>query len=543
MDFDNNSLINKFNSRIEEYNSILNLVDSIFVVIDQNHVIRLINDKVCSVLGYEKNEVIGKYPADFVSPDNKDRLNAQLVKQFSGQWNSNDYSEFPYVAKNGQERIIKWHDAFLRDNNGKIIYVLKSGEDVTEKKKKDKVQSTISRILAASNSEVNIDELFRFIHSSIKELMPAENFYIALFEKENNQIRFPYFIDQYDKVAPIKRFGKGLTEYVIGTGRSLLVNEDVSKDLEKEGEVMLLGSPSKIWLGVPLKIQNNIIGVLVVQDYEDENTYGEKEKDILELISYPTSRAIERKLLEHEREDLISKLKKLNESKDSLFSLISHDLRSPFNSLLGFSEILATEYETLTRDEIKEYLNVIYDTSKNLYGMTNNLLQFSRFQMGRVDFSPADLDIKAMLNHSLKLLRGNTIKKRINVISSVPDGIKVYADEDMLNSILQNLISNAVKFTPKGGDIYISVNKLTDSNTKNMLQVVIRDTGVGLNNELIGQLFKEHVQSTPGTDKEYGSGLGLLLVKEFVEKNGGEINVKSVLNEGSTFYFTLPLIH
>ena len=543
MDFDNNSLINKFNSRIEEYNSILNLVDSIFVVIDQNHVIRLINDKVCSVLGYEKNEVIGKYPADFVSPDNKDRLNAQLVKQFSGQWNSNDYSEFPYVAKNGQERIIKWHDAFLRDNNGKIIYVLKSGEDVTEKKKKDKVQSTISRILAASNSEVNIDELFRFIHSSIKELMPAENFYIALFEKENNQIRFPYFIDQYDKVAPIKRFGKGLTEYVIGTGRSLLVNEDVSKDLEKEGEVMLLGSPSKIWLGVPLKIQNNIIGVLVVQDYEDENTYGEKEKDILELISYPTSRAIERKLLEHEREDLISKLKKLNESKDSLFSLISHDLRSPFNSLLGFSEILAMEYETLTRDEIKEYLNVIYDTSKNLYGMTNNLLQFSRFQMGRVDFSPADLDIKAMLNHSLKLLRGNTIKKRINVISSVPDGIKVYADEDMLNSILQNLISNAVKFTPKGGDIYISVNKLTDSNTKNMLQVVIRDTGVGLNNELIGQLFKEHVQSTPGTDKEYGSGLGLLLVKEFVEKNGGEINVKSVLNEGSTFYFTLPLIH
>jgi PAS domain S-box-containing protein len=543
MDFDNNSLINKFNSRIEEYNSILNLVDSIFVVIDQNHVIRLINDKVCSVLGYEKNEVIGKYPADFVSPDNKDRLNAQLVKQFSGQWNTNDYSEFPYVAKNGQERIIKWHDAFLRDNNGKIIYVLKSGEDVTEKKKKDKVQSTISRILAASNSEVNIDELFRFIHSSIKELMPAENFYIALFEKENNQIRFPYFIDQYDKVAPIKRFGKGLTEYVIGTGRSLLVNEDVSKDLEKEGEVMLLGSPSKIWLGVPLKIQNNIIGVLVVQDYEDENTYGEKEKDILELISYPTSRAIERKLLEHEREDLISKLKKLNESKDSLFSLISHDLRSPFNSLLGFSEILAMEYETLTRDEIKEYLNVIYDTSKNLYGMTNNLLQFSRFQMGRVDFSPADLDIKAMLNHSLKLLRGNTIKKRINVISSVPDGIKIYADEDMLNSILQNLISNAVKFTPKGGDIYISVNKLTDSNTKNMLQVVIRDTGVGLNNELIGQLFKEHVQSTPGTDKEYGSGLGLLLVKEFVEKNGGEINVKSVLNEGSTFYFTLPLIH
>jgi PAS domain S-box-containing protein len=543
MDVENNSLINRLNSHIEDYSSVLDMVDTIFIVIDENYVIRLINDKVCSVLGYEKNEVIGKYPADFVSPDNKDRINAQLEKQFSGNLNSVNYTEFPFITKNGQEKIIRWHNTFLRDNNGKIIYALKSGEDITEKKKKEKVQTTIARILSASNSEVNIDELFKFIHSSIKELMPAGNFYIALFEKENNQIRFPYFIDQYDKVAPTKRFEKGLTEYVIRTGKSLLVNEDVSRDLEREGEVVLLGAPSKIWLGVPLTIQDHIIGVLVVQDYEDENTYGEKEKDILEMISYPTSRAIERKLLEREREDLISKLKKLNESKDSLFSLISHDLRSPFNSLLGFSEILATEYETLTREEIKEYLNVIYDTSKNLYGMTNNLLQFSRFQMGRIDFNPAKLDIKAMLIRALQLLRGNTIKKQINIISSVPDGIKVNADEDMLNSILQNLISNAVKFTRKGGDIYISVNKITGQNNINMLQVHIRDTGVGLNSELIGQLFKDHVQSSPGTEKEYGSGLGLLLVKEFVEKNGGEISVKSVLNEGSTFSFTLPLFH
>ena len=542
MDADNTNLIDELNSHIEEYNSILNMVDSIFIVIDENLVIRLINDKVCSVLGYKKDELIGKYPGIFVSPDNQDRLKARLEKQFSGKLNSDDYTEFPFVTKNGQERMIKWHNAFLKDKNGKIIYVLKSGEDITEKKKEEKVQLTIARILSASNSEVDINELFRFIHLSIKKLMEADNLYIALFEKENNLIRFAYFVDQFDKVAPTKRFGKGLTEYIIKTGKSLLATEDVVVELENKGEIELLGSPSKIWLGVPLTIQDNIIGALVLQDYDNANTYGQKEKEILELISYPTSRAIERKLLEHEREDLIRKLKELNASKDSLFSLISHDLRSPFNSLLGFSEILATEYETLTREEIKEYLNVIYDTSKNLYGMTNNLLQFSRFQMGRIDFSPAELDIKTILNRSLKLLQGNTFKKQINVISSVPDGIKVLADEDMLNSILQNLISNAVKFTSKGGDIFISVNKITVSNNKNMLQVVLRDTGVGLNNELIGQLFKEHVQSTPGTEKEYGSGLGLLLVKEFVEKNGGEITVKSKLNQGSTFSFTLPLI-
>ena len=497
MDVDNTSLIDELNSRIEDYNSILDLIDTIFVIIDEHFVIRLINNKACSVLGYEKNEMIGKDSADFVSPSNKDILNALLVKQFNGEGNSDEYTDFPFIAKNGQEKIIKWHSALLRDRNGKIVFVLKSGEDVTEKKREEKVQMTISRILTASNSEANIDELFKFIHSSIKELMPAENLYIALFEKESNQIRFAYFIDKYDKIAPTKRFGKGLTEYVIRKGQSTLITEDVHKALEREGEIELLGAPSQIWLGIPLSIQDNIIGVLVVQDYEKASTYGEKEKEILELISYPTSRAIERKLLEREREDLISKLKSLNESKDSLFSLISHDLRAPFNSLLGFSEILATEYDTLTREEIKEYMGVIYETSKNLFGMTTNLLQFSRFQMGRIDFSPTALDIKKMLTRALTILQGNTIKKQINVISSVPEDIKVKADEDMLNSILQNLLSNAVKFTPRGGDIYISVNKLTDAGNINMLQITIRDTGVGIKPDMMNQIFKDHVQSYP----------------------------------------------
>ena len=483
----------------------------------------------------------GKLPDIFVLPSNKEKLYKRLAELFNSSTNPNEYTEFPFITKNGREIIIRWHNSYLRDNNGKIVFVLKSGEDVTEKKKEEKVQSTISRILSASNSEVDIDELFRFIHSSVKELMPADNLYIALYEKEDNQIRFAYFVDQYDKVAPTKRFGKGLTEYVIKTGKSLLVTEDVHVKLESEGKVQLLGAPSKIWLGVPLSIQDKIIGVIAVQDYENENTYGEKEKEILEMISYPTSRAIERKLLEHEREELISKLKTLNESKDSLFSLISHDLRSPFNSLLGFSEILATEYETLTPSEIKEYLNVIYESSKNLYGMTNNLLQFSRFQMGRIEFEPVTLDIKDILNHTLSLLRGNTIKKQINVISSVPGGLKVKADEDMLKSIFLNLLSNAVKFTPKGGDIFISANDKFIRDNQKMIQVVIRDTGVGLDDELMSKIFKDHVPSSPGTDREYGTGLGLLLVKEFIEKHEGQITVKSILNEGTTFTFTLPL--
>jgi PAS domain S-box-containing protein len=542
MDVENNSVVDDLTSRLGEYNSFLNLVDTIIVIVDENKVIRLINDKLCSVLGYEKNEMIGKTPTDFALPSDKERIIFQMENLLVGKINPEKDKEVIFLTKNGQQRIIKWNSAPIKDDAGKIVFLLVSGEDITEQKKEARIQLTVSLILAASNSEANIDELFKYIHASVKKLMPAENLYIALYDKDNNEIRFAYFVDKYDKIAPTKRFGKGLTEYIINTGKSLLVDEQLTRELENKGEVELLGSPSKIWLGVPLTIQEEIIGVLVVQDYEDEKTYGEKEKQILELISYPVSRAIERKLQEHEREDLINKLQKMNASKDSLFSLISHDLRAPFNSLLGFSEILANEYDTLTKDEIKEYQSFIYDTSKNLYGMTTNLLQFSRFQMGRTDFDPEPLDIKKILNYALNILRGNTIKKQINVISTVPEDIKVFADEDMLKSILQNLLSNAIKFTRKGGDIYISVNRIDEDTKMPMLEIAIKDTGVGMPDELMESLFVDHVQSSPGTEREYGSGLGLLLVKEFVEKNGGHISVKSKINQGSTFTFTLPLM-
>jgi PAS domain S-box-containing protein len=243
---------------------------------------------------------------------------------------------------------------------------------------------------------------------------------------------------------------------------------------------------------------------------------------------------------EQVRDDVINKLTKMNESKDSLFSLIAHDLRSPFNSLLGFSEILNSEYDTLTSTEIKDYLNVIYETSKNLYGMTNNLLHFSRFQIGRIEYNPVELDFKKMIDRVLLLLKGNSVKKQINIVVDISVDIKVFADEDMVNSILQNLISNAVKFTNKGGNIHLSAIQYSDPDGKPMIEVSVNDDGIGIEDGLKEKLFKEHVPSSNGTNKEIGTGLGLLLAKEFVEQNGGKIIVLSKVKGGSTFTFTLP---
>ena len=528
-----NQLILNLYEEKDNLNSILNLAEIIILITDDKGKITFINEKGMSLLGYKENELVGKHVSDFFSSNKR----SQLINEDG----NDNIIEMSVITKSGEEKIINWHKREDRDENGSLILALYSGLDITPRIKQERVQRIILEILEESNTEANLQQFYKFIHNSIRKLMPADNFYISLYDKDNNTLTFPYFIDQLDTEAPPKIFGKGLTEYVIDTGKPALINRKMDEKYVKEGKVELIGSPSAIWLGVPLKILDNTIGALVVQDYVNEGTYTEKEREILEFISYPISRAIERKKVEEERSMMIAELREINSSKDKLFSLISHDLRSPFNSLLGFADILTNEFDSLTQDEIKEYLNVINESARSLYGMTTNLLQFSRFQMGTFEFYPAKLSMKKTIQKSLRMLKGNILKKQLNLLTDIDNDALVFADEDMLNSIIQNLVSNAIKFTKKGGEIRIYTKIIPFFNQPHQIEVCIQDTGVGINKNDLKKIFKEHMRSVPGTEKEYGSGLGLLLVKEFVEKNNGHIKVKSKLNEGTSFIFSFPI--
>jgi len=521
------------------FESILNILEANFLLLDSEFRIFLINEKGEDQFGYNRNEIISYDLFSYIPERFKKNISDRLknIKQKE----SHRKIEIPILTKDGSEIIFSGQIKIINDESDNGMFYVFSGENITEKNREEKIKNVVLKILEASNSEKNLDDLFKFIHSSVIELMPADNFYIALYDHDSKMITFPYFIDKIDKEAPAKRFEKGLTEYVLKTGQSILINKENDERLRKSGEVELFGAPAEIWLGIPLKIQETTIGVMVLQDYFNENTYSVKEKEILEIISHPISRAIERKRVEQERDVLIKKLKDLNASKDKLFSLISHDLRSPFNSLLGFSEILTSEYDSLTTDEIKEYMNVIYETSKNLFGMTNNLLQFSRFQMGRSEFKPVKLNLKKIINENINMLKGNLLKKQLHLNLDIDGNPIVLADEEMLNSIFQNLLSNAIKFTDKEGEINISVKSINFFNEPDKVEVTINDTGIGISKSYLNKIFKDHVQSMPGTEREYGTGLGLLLVKEFVDKIGGTIKVSSKINQGTSFTFTIPI--
>ena len=523
--------------------SVLDLTDAIFLVIDMNGKVTLINKGGCDLLGYSRQEIVGKNWLDnFVPPAFKDELKKYLDRLFSTNGEVVSNFENPINTKSGKEIFVYWRNSLIKDENGNGVALISSGLDISERKRADKVQQVISQILQASNTGNKLSDFFSFIHTSVAELMPVDNFYIALHDKEANIINFPYFVDQVDKIAPPKRLGRGLTEYVLRTGKSILVDSQMDKTLVEKGEVEMIGSPTSIWLGIPLKIQDATIGVLVVQDYNNPDTYGVKEQEILEVISFAISRTIERKRVEQEKSRLIEELREMNTSKDKLIALISHDLRSPFNSLLGFSEILNSEYESLTHDEIQEYLKVIYESSKNLFNMTNNLLQFSRIQMGRVECNPTKLNLSKIIKSAVNMLKGNAIKKQINLMLEVENDLVVYADEDMMNSIMQNLISNAIKFTLKGGDIKISAVKINAEGNQKAVEIAVHDSGIGISESGINLIFSNAIHSTPGTDKEYGTGLGLLLVREFIEKNGGKLVIKSTPQSGSTFSFRLPVL-
>ncbi len=230
------------------------------------------------------------------------------------------------------------------------------------------------------------------------------------------------------------------------------------------------------------------------------------------------------------------KLIELNATKDKFFSIIAHDLKNPFHSILGISEVLLQQIEALDKGEIKELAGAIYNSGQNAYSLLENLLQWSSAQTGRIAFQPEPITLSGLVREVVNLIKGTATQKTVSINSHIPLDYQIVADRNMLHTILRNLITNATKFTSPGGKIDIY-----STQDQGYTQIDVKDTGVGMNKETTNSLFAlEQKNSKPGTLNEKGSGLGLILCKEFVEKHKGSIWVESSPGKGSTFSFTIP---
>jgi two-component system sensor histidine kinase/response regulator len=263
-----------------------------------------------------------------------------------------------------------------------------------------------------------------------------------------------------------------------------------------------------------------------IKSYEQEKTILLQNNELRELNAN-LEKKVELRTLE---------LKDLNATKDKFFSIIAHDLKNPFNTLMGFTELMLDNLQDYSYDKLKEFIGILHDTSKQSYNLLENLLEWSRSQTGRMQMDATSLDIHDMIVENINLLANLAGKKKIILHNDSQPGSHVMADSNMMHTVIRNLISNAIKYTHEGGSIVIDSVLKQDN-----YEISIADNGIGIKPENIAKLFRIDVNySTHGTADETGTGLGLVLCKEFVTRNGGKIWVESEFGKGSTFRFTLP---
>ena len=257
------------------------------------------------------------------------------------------------------------------------------------------------------------------------------------------------------------------------------------------------------------------------------------------LVFRPLTKNIaERKQAEEEVKVKNEQLERVNAEKDKFFSILAHDLRGPMSAFVSITHLLTEEIQTMDQDQIKEFTNSMKADAENLYRLLENLLEWSQLKRGVMEFKPEMLNLRRSINIVLDIVSVSARKKEIKIDNSVPDELEVFADLRMLESVVRNLTSNAVKFTPVGGKIYVSAV----ANINNCVEIKISDSGIGMDKILMSKLFIINEKtSRKGTEGEPSSGLGLLLCKEFIEKHGGIIRVESEEEKGSTFYFSLPV--
>lgn len=336
----------------------------------------------------------------------------------------------------------------------------------------------------------------------------------------------------YDKIADIERMLGIKNTYVIGFlknevlygGILIFLREKMDDDDRKIIENLCSQASLSIYRRM---IKRNLI--------LSEAKYQKLAEDLEEKVQ---ERTLDLEKANKQLRKSETQLKELNATKDKFFNIVAHDLKNPFTSLLGATELLFQNIQNMDKEKIARLAQILNDSAKSGYAILLNLLDWSRSQTGMIKINPQKINLKKLLDENLADLHLNCLDKEITMISEFTENIHIISDRNMLNTVLRNLLSNAIKFTHRGGEVIVSATVENDQVT-----VSVKDNGIGISSDNIGNLFRiDSKYSRPGTEKELGTGLGLKLCKEFIEKLGGKIWVESNENKGSKFIFSIPVM-
>ena len=635
--------------------------DAIFITNEKGE-IEYANSSFEKIYGYSPKEVIGKTPRIIKS----ELVPASFYEELWSKLLSNQavIGEIENKRKDGRIITVEGSNNPIVNDQGKIIGYLGIHRDISGRKRDEAIQKAIFNVTAAVTTTKSVEELISIIRDQLGTLMDTTNFYIAFYNEETDMLWTPFAKDEKDEISKWSA-EKSMTGLVTKSKRSIIATKENVLKMVQEGLIDMIGTPSEIWVGVPLKVNDKVIGAIVLQDYHDRNAFDSKSIEILEFVSGQIGISLQRKQIENtlqEKQNILSEaqriahigswnavidtgkiswsdetynvfdvspdkfepsldsilnlihqndrkpieeslrkqfsgemekgiefrikaqdgsmrylsltgaptfneegivngaigavqditerkeaetrlqkymeeLKEVSATKDKFVSIISHDLKNPFHSINSALKLIINEGEDITEEEKKTFLQGILNTSNRAYSLLENLLLWSRNQMGQIEFSPEKIQLFEISLETIGLVKNSSVLKNITLTNHIGKEIFVKADRNMLETVLRNLLTNAIKFTRENGKVDIIAKS-----DGQFVEVSVLDNGIGIESENIKKLFKiDKPFSTQGTKSESGTGLGLILCKDFIERNGGKIHVESEFGKGSKFSFSLPI--
>jgi PAS domain S-box-containing protein len=482
----------------EKYRTVVNSANDGIIIV-QDGLVQFINPRLSDMGGRSAEEVIGRPFTDFLSPE----VRPQVAKLYDLRMAGGDAPakyELVLSKKNGDPFFVEVNTSVISYRKRPAALII--ARDFTARKRTEKLKDSIFRISGATISSESLEELFQSIHRVISDLMPAKNFYIALYDPATDLLSFPYFVDEFDPPPEPKKAGRGLTEFVLRTGKPLLASPDVFTQLVRRGEVESIGAPSIDWLGVPLNIDGSTIGVLVVQTYTAGVRYGEEEKNILKFVSDQIAMAIYRKRTE-------AQIKASLKEKEVLLKEVHHRVK---NNMQVISSLLNLQSRHIRDSAVLEMFKESQRRIRSMALIHERLYQSS--DLSRIEFSQYLRNLATHLFHSCQVdssriqLRIEAEEVHLNINTAIPCGL-----------IVNELVSNALKHAfPEGrsGILGLDLHKVAGDGY--LLRV--KDDGVGFpetldfrKTETLGmQIVSTLVDQIEGRlELEPGSGTGFTL--------------------------------
>ena len=464
-------------------------------ITDTNNRILFVNAAFLKTYGYTEEELIGQDISMVRSSENDPEIVDKILDITS---NTGWQGELMNRKKDGTDFPIMLSTTIISNENGETIGMVGVAVDISDRKKSEK-------LLRES------EEKYR----NLIETMP-DGVYRSTHEGK--------FVELNDAMVKILGYDS----------KDELMAIDIKSELyfePNDRESLVLNASSADLDVFPMKKKDGTVVWI-----EDHGWYVKDKNDNIIFHEGILRDVTERKLAEFQLHKYSEELQEMNATKDKFLSIIAHDLKTPFNSILGLSEILKNEIRNFDRDSIEQYISLIYSTSKNTYRLLENLLDWARMQQGKMPFNPRPLILRELFADVFEILNDGALKKQITLVNTIEEQIIIHADLNMIKTVIRNLVSNSIKFTATKGKIEVSAFGIDK-----FIQVNVKDNGTGIPKADISKLFKIGTSySNRGTENEVGNGLGLILCEEFISKHSGKIWVESEVGIGSEFKFLLP---